>query len=216
MINYLARLGWSYDDQTEIFSREELIRYFDLSGVNNSPARFSYERLEWMNGYYIRQLEVDDLAERLVPFLVQEGLPVTVDTLMPIVPLIQERLKTLAEAVDWIDFFFQEKLELDPQMLIGKKMTAADSLAALKQARETLANLPDFQVETTEPPLRALAADLGLKAGQMFGMVRVAVTGKTVAPPLFETMAILGQPRTLARMDRAIEALVSLMDQPAQ
>jgi glutamyl-tRNA synthetase len=168
-----------------------------------------------MNGYYIRQLDVDDLAERLVPFLVQEGLPVTVDALTPIVPLIQERLKTLTEAVNWIDFFFLEKLDYDPQMLVGKKMTTADSLAALKQARETLASLTDFQVETTEPPLRALAADLGLKAGQMFGMVRVAVTGKTVAPPLFETMAILGQPRTMARLDRAIEALAYLTEQRA-
>jgi glutamyl-tRNA synthetase len=210
MVNYLARVGWSYDDQTEIFSRDELIRYFDLSGINHSPARFSYERLEWMNGYYIRQLEPGDLAERLVPFMAEAGFAVTAADLRPIVPLIRERLKTLADVVEWTDYFFRQDLEYDPSLLIAKKTTAAESLAALRRAREVLAQLPDFQTETAEGVMRTLADDLGLKAGQLFGMIRVAATGKTVSPPLFETLAILGRAKTLARMDRAIEALLPL------
>jgi glutamyl-tRNA synthetase len=210
MVNYLARVGWSYDDKTEIFSCDELIRYFDLSGVNSSPARFSYERLEWMNGYYIRQLDAGDLAARLVPFMVGAGFGVTDGALMPIVPLVQERLKTLSDVVDWAGFFFEAELEYDPRLLIGKKMTARQSLDALQQARAALDAQPDLAPDTTEPLLRTMASDAGLKAGQLFGVVRVAVTGRTVAPPLFETMAVLGSARVMERIDRAIEALSSL------
>jgi glutamyl-tRNA synthetase len=210
MVNYLARLGWSYDDKTEIFSRSELIRYFDLSGINSSPARFSYERLEWMNGYYIRMLATDDLADRVVPFMADAGLDVTAVDMMPIVPLVQERLKTLSEVVERTDFFFRDPLEYDPSLLIGSKMTVDESLTALQRAREVLAALAAFEAETMEPPMRALVTDLDLKAGQLFGMIRAAVTGKSVAPPLFDTMAVLGQPRCVERMDKAIEVLASL------
>jgi glutamyl-tRNA synthetase len=214
MVNYLARVGWSYDDKTEIFTREELIRYFDLSGINNSPARFSYERLEWMNAYYIRQLDAGDLAQRLVPFVNQAGFNVAASDLRPLVPLIQERLKTLTEAVNWIDFFLKEDLEYDAHLLVGNKMSAAESLGALGQARERLAALPGFEIETIEPALRSLADELSLKAGQLLGIVRVAVTGKTVAPPLFETLILLGRGRSLARIDRGLQALARLTDRP--
>ncbi len=207
MINYLARVGWSYDDKTEIFDRGELIRCFDMSGINNSPARFSYERLEWMNAYYVRQLEVDDLAQRLVPFLSGAGFEVTAGDLCPMVPLIQERIKTLAEAVDWLDFFFQEDIQYDAELLVAKNVDAAASLEALRQAREQLASLPRFEAEAIESSLRALADRLGLKVGQLLGSLRVAVTGKKVAPPLFETLAILGRERALARIDSGIDAL---------
>jgi glutamyl-tRNA synthetase len=212
MVNYLARVGWSYDDKTEIFTQDELVRYFDLSGVNNSPARFSYERLESMNAHYIRQLEPEDLARRLAPFLKQEGFDVEAADLIPIVPLIQERIKTLGEAVGWIDFFFRDPTDLDASQLVAKKMTAAESHDALQQARDTLAALPDFEVETIDAALRSLAGELGLKVGQLLGIVRVAVSGKTVAPPLFETLSILGRERVLTRVDRGIEALSEIAD----
>jgi glutamyl-tRNA synthetase len=210
MVNYLARVGWSYDDKTEIFDREELIRYFDWSGINNSPARFSYERLQSMNAYYIRQLETDDLATRLVPFLVEAGFDATVQDLAQMVPLVQERLTTLDEAASWLDFFFRQELEYDASLLVGKKMDAAGSLDALRQARAALADLPDFGAEAIEPALRNLADELGLKVGQLLGIIRVAVSGKRVAPPLFETLAILGQERSLARIDRGLDALARL------
>jgi glutamyl-tRNA synthetase len=207
MVNYLARVGWSYDDKTEIFGREELVRYFDLSGVNNAAARFSYERLEWMNGYYIRQLEAGELAEQMVPFMVEAGFDVGAADLRPVVPLVQERLKTLAEAPERTGFLFEKDLVYDVALLVGKKMSEALSLHSLRQARSRLGALDGFELETTEPSMRALATDLGLKAGQLFGIIRVAVTGKKVAPPLFESMAVLGRTSTLARLDCAIEAL---------
>ena len=203
MVNFLARVGWSYDDKTEFFTRQELVEKFDLEGVNKSPAAFSYDKLDWMNGTYIRQLELDDLAERLLPFLTGAD-PATVRR---IVPLVQERLKKLAEAVEWTDFFFTVELDYDPQLLIGKKMTAEESLAALARARETMASLPDFDEETLEPALRALAEEMDLKAGQLFGLIRAAVTGKKVAPPLFGTLAVLGREKVLQRLDKALEVL---------
>ncbi len=210
MVNYLARVGWSYDDKTEIFSQEELIRYFDLSGVSHSPARFSYEQLEWINGYYIRQLNADELAERLVPFAAEAGWLVTAADLRPVVPLIQERLKTLADVAQVADFFFNDYIHYNPKDLVGQKMTAAESLAALGRAREVLAGVHGFDAEAMEPPMRALAEELGLKAGQLFGLVRVAATGKTVSPPLFESLAVLGRTRTLDRLDQAVQALQAL------
>jgi glutamyl-tRNA synthetase len=128
------------------------------------------------------------------------------------VPLIQQRIKTLSEAASWLDFFFQEYLEYDANLLIGKKMDVVESQNALRRARITLADLAEFSVEVIEPALRELAENLGLKVGQLLGIIRVAVSGKKVAPPLFETLAILGQERTLARMDRGLDALARLGD----
>jgi glutamyl-tRNA synthetase len=203
MVNFLARVGWSYDDKTEFFTRQELIKKFDLEGVNKSPAAFSYDKLDWMNGTYIRQLGLDELAERLLPFLTGADLA----TVRRLAPLVQERLKKLAELVELTDFFFTAELDYDPQLLIGKKMTAEESLAALARARETLASLPDFGEETLEPALRALAEEMSLKVGQLFGVIRVAVTGKKVAPPLFGTLAVLGREKALLRMDKALQIL---------
>jgi glutamyl-tRNA synthetase len=123
---------------------------------------------------------------------------------------VQERLKKLDEVADQTGFFFQAGLEYEPELLIGKKMTAAQSLTALKDARRVLAELPDFGPETTQAALRDLGDRLQIKVGPLFGIVRVAVTGKTVTPPLFETMEILGQKCCLERMDDGILALTTL------
>jgi len=218
IVNFLARIGWSYDDKSELFTREELIAHFDLDGVNKSPAAFSYDKLEWMNGVYIRNLPPDDLAERLVPFLAT-GLDIEESELRgrkelrELVPLVQERLKTLADVVAWTDFFFLEEIAYDPQLLVAKKTTAADCAVALDRTMEILENLPDFSEETLETTLRALSGDLGLKARQLFSIIRVAVTGKKVAPPLFGTLHILGRERVLSRLARAREALHHLAKQ---
>ncbi len=145
MVNYLARVGWSYDDKTEIFSREELIRYFDLDGINNSPARFSYERLEWMNGYYIRQLATDELARRLVPFMARAGFDVTADDVQPIVPLIQERLKTLARQWTGSTFFFQGSSSTTPACSSARRWMPPVAGRTSAGARDLLADLPDFR-----------------------------------------------------------------------
>jgi glutamyl-tRNA synthetase len=163
-----------------------------------------------MNGYYIRQLNPDDLANRLVPFLQRAGLQADFSKIRPIVPLIQERIKTLSDAVALVDFFFQEAISYEPEALVGDNMTPRESLEALRRAYERLVALPSFEEKAIEESLRALAAEMGLKAGQLFGIIRTAVTGKKVAPPLFGSMAILGKDRTLARMEKALKLLEKL------
>jgi glutamyl-tRNA synthetase len=210
LINFIARLGWSYDDHTELFDREELIEKFSLQGLNASPARFDYAKLEWMNGVYIRQLDVDDLAARLLPVYQEANLDADLQTVGQIVPLIQERIKTLKDAVPWSGFIFGEDTPGEFGLLIGKKMDAASSLEALCRAREIVAGVDAFTSEALEGPLRELADELGVKAGALFGILRGAVTGQKVSPPLFETMAIMGRERTCKRIDLGVQALRSL------
>jgi glutamyl-tRNA synthetase len=211
MFNFLALLGWAYDDKTEIMSRDEIIERFSLAKVNPSPAIFSKDKLDWMNGVYIRGLAEDDLATRLLPFLERAGLEADEETVRDLVPLIQERVKLLGDAVELVDFFFTEQIAYEPQLLIGKKMDASDSLSALKRVVEVLQATPSFDEATLEAVLRRLVEEMGLKAGQLFGIIRVAVTGKRVAPPLFGTLSILGRERVLSRLGEAEALLADLV-----
>lgn len=207
LVNFIARIGWSYDDHTELFTREELVERFALDGLSVSPARFDYDKLDWMNGVYIRQADADDLAAALLPVYAEAGLDADLETVRRIVPIIQERIKTLRDAISWSGFIFQEQITPDPDLLIGKNMDAAASLHALQRARALVAGIDPFVTEALEQPLRDLADELGLKAGPFFGILRGAVTGQRVSPPLFETMDIMGRERVLAQMDRGIEIL---------
>jgi glutamyl-tRNA synthetase len=212
MFNFLALLGWAYDDKTEIMSREEIVERFSLEKVNPSPASFSLQKLEWMNGVYIRALPEDDLANRLLPLLRRSGLEADQETVLRLVPLIQERIKVLTDAADLVDFFFAEEIDYDPELLVGKKMDAVASLEALRRVLQLLEEkIPTFDEETLEKTLRELTEELGLKAGQLFGIIRVAVTGKKVAPPLFGTLSVLGKERVLARLGQAEQALSGLV-----
>ncbi len=212
MFNFLARIGWSMDAETEIFDRKTAIARFDLDGVNPAPASPPYSKLDWLNGVYIRQLEVDDLARRLYPVLQRANLAVDPHTVLAVTPLIQERLKTLTDAVALTDFFFKDEIQFEsPEALVGQKMDASASLEALRRVRALLTDLPDFDPPTLETALRALAADMGLKAGQLFGIIRVATTAKQVAPPLFGTLTVLGRSRTLKRIDLAEKKLQELL-----
>jgi glutamyl-tRNA synthetase len=207
MINYLALVGWSYDDKTEFMSREELIERFSLERVNASPAVWNYEKLDYFNGYYIRQLSVEDLTDRLLPFLAAAGIKADRETMLKITPLIQERLIVLSDAPPWVDFFFVEELPpYDLNLLVPKKMSLAEVPNILQTARRVLAET-DFTHEAIEANLRRAAGESGLKVGEMLQPIRVAVCGKLVAPPLFETLAILGRDRVLKRIERALERL---------
>jgi glutamyl-tRNA synthetase len=207
MFNFLARIGWGMDAETEVFDWEEAIARFDLGSVNAGPASPPYSKLDWLNGVYIRQMPDDELALRIVPFFLDAGLEVDPETVLAITPLVKERIKTLADAVPLTDFFFTDEISYEPEALIGKKMDASSSLAALNRTRETVADLDPFDEATLEVSLRGLADELELKAGQLFGVIRVAITGKKVAPPLFGTMVVLGRGRTLAWLRSAEEAL---------
>ena len=211
--NWIALMGWSYDDHTEFFTMQDLIEKFSLERLKPSPAAVNFSKLDHFNGLHIRALPEEELARRLVPYFHAAGYPdVTVDDLRPIVPLIQTRITTLDEAPKIAGFFFREDVEPVPEELIAKKLDAAQSLEVARRAREVLAAVPAdaFTPENTEPPMRALVDALGLKAGQVFGVVRVAVTGQRVSPPLFETLAIVGKAKTIERMDKAIKMLEEL------
>lgn len=209
LVNFLALLGWSYDGQTEFFTRDELIRYFDLEKVGKSPGAFSYDKLDHMNGRYIRALGHNDLAGRLLPVLLREGVGADFSTTLRFVPLVRERLTTLNDIVPLVDFAFSPDVQYDPALLIQSKMDRTSTLAALHAAEEALGSLTSFDEETLESVLRQRATELGLKAGQLFGSVRVACTGRRVAPPLFGTLSILGQKVVLARLRRAIGTLAA-------
>ncbi len=212
VVNYLALLGWSSEDETEVFSPEELIRAFDLLRIGTNPAIFDPEKLLWLNGVHIRRLDPDDLAERLVPFLERDlppEVPRPVDRTLVrrLVPLIQERIKLLTEATPLVEPFFVEELRYDPALLVPKGLDRELTRKALAEALRRLSALPDFEAPTLEAAMRTLAGELGLKPGSLFMAIRVAVTGRTVTPPLFESMAVLGRERVLRRLERALELL---------
>jgi glutamyl-tRNA synthetase len=210
MVNYLALLGWSFDDKTEFMTRTELIERFSLDRVNASPAAWNYDKLDHFNGHYLRQLPVDDLADRLLPVVQAAGFRADRPAMLQITPLIQERLKTLADVVEWVDFFFLDDLpDYDPQGLIPKKSNAAGTATALERAYQIIQST-EFTHTALDAALRTEAENLGLKPGQMFQPIRVAVCGKMVAPPLFETLEIVGQAVTLKRIQQALGKLRGL------
>jgi glutamyl-tRNA synthetase len=212
MLNFLALIGWSLDDKTEIMSRQELVDNFSLERIGKTGAIFNRDKLSWMNGVYIRNLSLDDFTRRALPFL-DGGLPPEIkrplssEYVRQIMPLVQERARTLAEVPELVDFFFVDELDYDADLLIGKKMTAESSIVALETSRQRLGALDKFDEESLETLLRPLAEELGLKTGQLFGTLRTAVTGRAVAPPLFQTMAVLGKETCLKRIQEALEKL---------
>lgn len=214
MFNFLSLIGWSLDDRTEIMSRQELIENFSLERIGKTGAIFNRDKLDWMNGLYIRNLASEDFARRSLPFL-EEGLPpqvkrpISQQYVERMAPLIQERINTLAEAATYADFFFVDTPEYDSNLLIGKNMTRETTLEALKAAETKLSALESFDHDSLENTLRHLAEDLGIKAGQLFGVLRTAVTGRTATPPLFQTMAVLGKERCLKRIGVALAKLGS-------
>jgi len=212
VLNFLALLGWSLDDKTEIFSREELVHHFSIERISKTGAIFNHEKLHWMNGAYLRELSHEELLQKIMPILESElpkevNRPISEEYVSQIVPLIQERINTLAEAATYADFFFLDELEYDASLLIGKKMTAEATLKALRAAQEKLSIIESFAHDSLEGTLRQLAEELGLKAGQLFSPLRAATTGRTAAPPLFETMAVLGKERCLKRIAVAVVKL---------
>ena len=212
MINFLALLGWSQDDKTDLMPRSEIIKSFSLERVSKTAAIFNQEKLDWMNGVYIRSLSVADLMNRVLPFM-EKGLsqevkrPLDINYVQQIMPLIRERINTLKDAATYAEFFFIDKLEYKAPMLVDKKMTAENALTALKSAEEKLTSLESFNRDLLDDTLRHLADDLGIKAGQLFNLLRVATTARDATPPLFETMAVLGKERCLKRIKAAISKL---------
>ncbi len=214
MFNFLALLGWSLDETSEVFTKDDLVRHFTPERILANPAVFNIEKLDWFNGLYIRGMGDDALADALVPWLEDptSGLPgntVPVDRayLASIVPLERERLKRLSEAPEMLSFFFEERLDYDASMLVPKGLDADGARGALEAALATAEYADDWSGGALETAYRALAERLGVKTGQLFGAMRVAVTGRTAAPPLFDTLSVLGKERCVSRLRAALAAL---------
>jgi glutamyl-tRNA synthetase len=215
-INFLCLLGWSPKDDREVLPLDEIVRVFTLENINRAnavvnfkePAATPEEKFDakavWLNSQYIHALAPDELAELLLPIVRSAGYDVDLARMKQVTPLIRERIKLLADVLTAADFFFAKELPpYDPALLVPQKGDAAMAKKVLERAREVLAKT-EFTHDPLDHALREAAKDLGVKAGQMFTPIRVAVTGRTAAPPLFETLAVLGKDVTLDRIGKAL------------
>jgi glutamyl-tRNA synthetase len=221
MVNFLALLGWSTGTEEEILTLDELAARFDLEHVQKGGAVFDRDRLEWLNGQWIRKLSTEELIERLQPFLEEDRAAGRIDRvptpeeLRPLVPIVQERLPTLGAIGELVGFLWVDRVDADPAMLVPKRWDRATTLGALRAARRTIdgsVGPVTFEADELEPPMRALAESNGWKAGDLFMALRVAVTGRTATPPLFDSLVALGRERVLERLDAAIATLAQLED----
>jgi glutamyl-tRNA synthetase len=191
LVNYLALLGWSYDDHTEIMSRDELVERFTLERVGTSAATFDYRKLAWLNGMYLRALSPDEYADRLVAYLREQGYEWDEELIRKAAPLVQEKIATLGEFPAFAGFLFA-RVEPDPEALGDGPMLPA--------AVERLAEVDPFEAERIEAALREVAEGLGLKPREAFQPIRLALTGSSVSPGLFESLELLGKDESLARL----------------
>ncbi|MDQ3777798.1 MAG: glutamate--tRNA ligase [Actinomycetota bacterium] len=195
LVNFLARLGWAYDDKTEVFSRAQLLELFRLERVSPSPAVFDYRKLAWLNGVHLRNLDPEEYAARVIAYLREHGIEWDEARVRKAAPLVQEKIETLAQFPDYVRFLFEE-VTLDAAAFDGRR----DVLAA---AAAALAELDSFDAGAIEQALRALVERLDLRPRETFQPIRVAVTGSKVSPGLFESLELLGRDETLRRLRTA-------------
>jgi glutamyl-tRNA synthetase len=207
--NYLALLGWAIADDRDIFSTAELVEAFDVTRVSANPARFDLKKAEAINATHLRALPQDEFIERVRPYLATAGLisdPPTAEqqrVLTAIAPLAQERMIVLSDAVGLLGFLFTDEVELDPAAAV-KQLSGPEAVEVLDTAERALAALPEWTTPAIEEALKTSLVDgLGRKPRQAFGPVRVAISGRTVSPPLYESMELLGRERSLARLAAA-------------
>jgi glutamyl-tRNA synthetase len=192
LMNFLALLGWAPDGETTIMSREELVERFDLARVQPSPAVFDFQKLDWMNGVYLRALPPEEYAHELILYLGEQGYDWDAELLRRAAPLVQEKIQRLGEFPQYAGFLFQD-VEPDPALLDG-------GAPVVEAARETLAQVEPFAAEPIEQALRGLADRLDLSPRKAFQSIRVAVTGSNVSPGLFESLELLGKDESVARL----------------
>ena len=213
-INFLCLLGWSPKDDREKMTLDDLVQAFSFEGINRDNAVVNFNETEpfdpkalWLNAEYIRATPLEELSSLLIPFVCAAGYQVQPDTMLKITHLVRERIRLLNEVTTVADFFFRDELApYDPAELVPQKGDQAMALAALLRAREVLETV-DFSHDALDTALRTTAAELKIKTGQMFQPIRVAVCGRKAAPPLFETLEVLGRERCLQRIGQAIAML---------
>jgi glutamyl-tRNA synthetase len=210
LLNYLALLGWAIAADRDVFTLDEMVEAFDIADVNPNPARFDLKKAEAINASHMRLITIEDMTARVVPFLQRAGVlsdPVTDDerTLLGrAMPLVSERMNRLTEAVDMLGFLFADGAAFTRDSVDVEKVLDEEGRKVAQTAYDALAALPEWTTEAIEEALRtALVEGMGLKPRLAFGPVRVAVTGRRVSPPLFESLELLGRDRALARLQGA-------------
>ena len=211
LMNYLTLLGWSLDDKSEFFTTDELISNFDPHRVSRSDAVFDLDKLVWLNGQHIRNSSEDKVARALAHYWQATppdfDIRPDADSVADIVPLVRERLKTLDDAAPLVKFVFSKDIHLDPEQVVQRGMDPEGTRLILEAAHRGLSDLECFETGPIESLLRPMAAELGVKVGQLLGTLRVATTGQKVSPPIFESLEVLGRDRTLKLIEEAAEQL---------
>jgi len=207
LINYLALVGWSPGTEDEVFSMDDLIRVWKIEQVQSAGGKWDKERLDFFNGVWIRKLSVDELVRRLEPFVPAEW---DRTVLTRIAPHIQERMKTLKDAKDQIRFLFTDDIGYETKLLIPKKSDRVSTAEALAQARAVLTEVEPFTGVTIKSALEGLADQLGWSRRDLNGAIRIAITGRDVGPPLYESLEVLGKEKSLKRIEMAQELLAGV------
>ncbi|MGE3271307.1 MAG: glutamate--tRNA ligase [Chloroflexota bacterium] len=203
LLNFLALMGWSMPDGREVFTLDDFIQNVDLDRISPTGPIFDLNKLDWLNGYYIRQLSLTELAARVRPFLERAGIVPNDPPLETVLPLIHERLKRLGEAPELLSFFYAEQPTYEEALLVPKGLDRPTAASLLADATAVVSAAPSFQHAELEASLRELASSKGVKTGQLFMTLRVASTFSNVSPPLFETMQALGRDRVVRRLELA-------------
>lgn len=206
VLNWVVLMGWGVAED-DVMTLDQMVERFNIDSLTPSPAAVNFQKLDHFNGTHIRLLTNEDLSARIKPYFTKAGLEVQNETLLKITPLIRERLVTLDDCLAFASFFFQETVKPNPEDLIAKGLDAKQSAEIVRKAYEILSRLPELTHAATEPPMRAYVEGSGFNAGQVFGILRVAVTGQKVSPPLFESMEIIGREIVLERLKKAVEIL---------
>jgi len=214
MLNYLVRLGWSLDDEKEIFSLDELIEVFTLDKVGKAGGIFDQQKLQWINGEYIQKMDIDSRTKAVIPFLEEAGLineelsPEKYEWIKQIVEAVGDRLKTLAQITDYADFFFVDEVEYD-QDAVKKHLMKEGIADAMNGLKAKFVETDPFDATNLESAIQSYADSAGLKAGKLIQPLRVALTGKPVGPGIFETLILLGKEKVIERLENAVGMLKS-------
>jgi glutamyl-tRNA synthetase len=202
-------MGWGVPED-DVMTLDQMVERFNIDSLTPSPAAINFQKLDHFNGTHIRLLTTEDLARRIKPYFTDAGLEVQDDTLLKVTPLIRERLVTLDDCLTFAAFFFKESVEPNPEDLVAKGLDARQSAEIARRSHDLLASLPDLSHQTADPLMRGYVEKSGFSASQVFGILRVAVTGQKVSPPLFESMEIIEKAKVLERLQKAIEILVKM------
>ena len=213
LFNFISLIGWNpgEGEEQEVFSRAELIKRFDISGINRAGGVFDYSKLGWMNGIYIRNMQSEDFATAAISKLQAAGLTVDRSKFDQLAPLVQERLRTIPEVVAMLEFLFQEDIERDWSQFLKKGLDLDKARKILDRSIELLSTVEPFTKDAVEAALRPLADEFSIKLGVLLGVVRIAVTGRSVTPPLFESLVALGRATNLKRL-KECRALCETID----